>query len=140
MLSNIRFTKTKSNSNLNSDLPTGTGSNSSPPQLQQPAPPAPVDDNVVDSVDSSMQAFGLGKLIQSRAFSATATSWMESVPMGPLDPILGLTERFNKDTNPNKVSLGVGAYRDDAGKVRNFGIVIEECVHHVWYSPMYYHR
>lgn len=36
--------------------------------------------------------------------------------MGPLDPILGLTERFNKDSDPRKVSLGVGAYRDDNGK------------------------
>ncbi|CAK4679299.1 unnamed protein product [Aphanomyces euteiches] len=36
--------------------------------------------------------------------------------MGPADPILGLTEKFNKDTDPRKVSLGVGAYRDDNGK------------------------
>lgn len=43
---------------------------------------------------------------------------MDKIPMGPADPILGLTERFNKDTFPKKVSLGVGAYRDDTGKVR----------------------
>jgi len=36
--------------------------------------------------------------------------------MGPPDPILGLTDAFNKDTDPRKVNLGVGAYRDDAGK------------------------
>ena len=36
--------------------------------------------------------------------------------MGPPDAILGLTEAFKKDTNPKKVSLGAGAYRDDQGK------------------------
>lgn len=33
-----------------------------------------------------------------------------------LDPILGVTEAFKKDTSPNKMNLGVGAYRDDNGK------------------------
>jgi aspartate aminotransferase len=36
--------------------------------------------------------------------------------MGPPDPILGVTEAFKKDTNPKKINLGAGAYRDDAGK------------------------
>mmetsp|Transcript_8579 Transcript_8579/g.9765 ORF Transcript_8579/g.9765 Transcript_8579/m.9765 type:complete len:425 (-) Transcript_8579:1364-2638(-) len=38
-----------------------------------------------------------------------------SVPMGPADPILGLNEAFQNDTDPRKISLGVGAYRDDNG-------------------------
>src|SRR5579871_6163089 len=33
------------------------------------------------------------------------------------DPILGLTEAYNADTNPNKVNLGVGVYQDGSGKV-----------------------
>ena len=37
--------------------------------------------------------------------------------MAPRDPILGITEAFNADTNPNKVNLGVGVYYDDAGKI-----------------------
>ncbi|MBI4195454.1 MAG: aspartate/tyrosine/aromatic aminotransferase [Betaproteobacteria bacterium] len=37
--------------------------------------------------------------------------------MAPRDPILGVTETFNVDTNPNKVNLGVGVYCDDSGKV-----------------------
>jgi len=37
--------------------------------------------------------------------------------MAPRDPILGVTEAYNADTNPNKVNLGVGVYTDDAGKV-----------------------
>lgn len=33
-----------------------------------------------------------------------------------IDPILGVTEAFKRDSNPNKMNLGVGAYRDDNGK------------------------
>ena len=36
--------------------------------------------------------------------------------MGPPDAILGVTEAFKRDTNPNKINLGVGAYRDANGK------------------------
>ena len=36
--------------------------------------------------------------------------------MAPVDPILGITEAFKQDSNPNKINLGVGAYRDDKGK------------------------
>ena len=36
--------------------------------------------------------------------------------MGPPDAILGVTEAFKADKNPNKMNLGVGAYRDDQGK------------------------
>jgi aspartate aminotransferase len=36
--------------------------------------------------------------------------------MGPPDAILGVTEAYRKDTNPKKINLGVGAYRDDNGK------------------------
>ncbi|HWQ39793.1 MAG TPA: amino acid aminotransferase [Burkholderiales bacterium] len=39
------------------------------------------------------------------------------VEMAPRDPILGLTELYNADTNPKKVNLGVGVYYDDQGKV-----------------------
>lgn len=33
--------------------------------------------------------------------------------MGPPDAILGVSEAFKRDTNPKKMNLGVGAYRDD---------------------------
>lgn len=36
--------------------------------------------------------------------------------MGPPDVILGVTEAYKRDTNPKKINLGVGAYRDDDGK------------------------
>ncbi|KRY31156.1 Aspartate aminotransferase, mitochondrial, partial [Trichinella spiralis] len=46
----------------------------------------------------------------------SVSSWFHDVPLGPPDAILGLTEAYNKDTNPNKINLGAGAYRDDDGK------------------------
>ena len=45
------------------------------------------------------------------------TSPLAAVQMAPKDPILGVTETFNADKNPNKVNLGVGIYYDDSGKV-----------------------
>ncbi|XP_026687326.1 aspartate aminotransferase, mitochondrial [Diaphorina citri] len=48
--------------------------------------------------------------------SRHSSSWFADVPMGPPDAILGVTEAFKKDTNVNKINLGVGAYRDDQGK------------------------
>lgn len=44
------------------------------------------------------------------------SSWWSNVEMGPPDAILGISEAFKRDTDPNKMNLGVGAYRDDAGK------------------------
>lgn len=50
--------------------------------------------------------------------------------MGPPDVILGISEAYKRDTDPKKVNLGVGAYRDDEGKpfilpsVRKVSIVI----------------
>jgi len=34
----------------------------------------------------------------------------------PADPILGLITRFKEDNNPNKVDLGVGVYKNEAGQ------------------------
>lgn len=49
-------------------------------------------------------------------FNPFSSSWFSHVEMGPPDAILGVTEAYKKDTNPKKISLGVGAYRDDHGK------------------------
>lgn len=46
----------------------------------------------------------------------SSSTWWSGVEMGPPDPILGVTEAFKRDTNPKKINLGVGAYRDDNGK------------------------
>lgn len=39
----------------------------------------------------------------------------ETLPLLPADPILGLSAAYQQDTNPNKVDLGVGVYKNDAG-------------------------
>ncbi|MBB2485836.1 aspartate/tyrosine/aromatic aminotransferase [Mitsuaria sp. WAJ17] len=44
-------------------------------------------------------------------------SLFAAVEMAPRDPILGLNEQFNADTNPKKVNLGVGVYYDENGKL-----------------------
>ncbi|MGH8661898.1 MAG: aromatic amino acid transaminase [Burkholderiales bacterium] len=46
-----------------------------------------------------------------------STSLLAGVEMAPRDPILGVTEAFNADTNADKVNLGVGVYYDDNGTV-----------------------
>jgi aromatic-amino-acid transaminase len=47
------------------------------------------------------------------------------VTLAPADPILGLTEAFQADKNPNKVNLGVGVYQDGKGKVPVLSVVRE---------------
>ena len=53
-------------------------------------------------------------------------SLLAGVPMAPGDPILGVTEAYVADSNPNKVNLGVGVYYDDNGR-----IPLLECVKRV---------
>lgn len=48
--------------------------------------------------------------------SARSFSLWGHVNAAPPDPILGLNDAFKKDTNPKKVLLGMGAYRDNDGK------------------------
>jgi hypothetical protein len=45
----------------------------------------------------------------------TASPWA-NFQMAPPDPIIGLNEAFAMDDYPQKVIVGVGAYRDDKGK------------------------
>eukprot|EP01039_Chlorochromonas_danica_P004361 gene4360-4782_t len=44
------------------------------------------------------------------------SSFWSKLPAAPADKILGLTESFKADTFPQKINLGVGAYRTDEGK------------------------
>ncbi|KRW99469.1 Pyridoxal phosphate-dependent transferase [Pseudocohnilembus persalinus] len=59
--------------------------------------------------------------LSKSTFSSTGV-W-DHIPLGPADPVLGITEKYNNDTHPNKINLGIGAYRDEQGKP-----VIMECV------------
>jgi aromatic-amino-acid transaminase len=44
-------------------------------------------------------------------------SMFSTVEMAPKDPIFGLIEQFNQDSNPSKVNLAIGVYCDDNGKL-----------------------
>ena len=45
-----------------------------------------------------------------------ASTWADAVPAAPLDPILGMSQRFQQDTDARKVNVSIGAYRTDEGK------------------------
>lgn len=45
-----------------------------------------------------------------------ADSWFTNVTVAPAIEVFELTAEFKKDNHPNKVNLGVGAYRDDDSK------------------------
>lgn len=47
----------------------------------------------------------------------------ENLQPAPPDPILGLTEAFQRDANPQKVNLGVGVYRDSQGRTPTLACV-----------------
>jgi len=47
----------------------------------------------------------------------------EKLEMLPADAILGLTEAFKKDANPNKINLGVGVYKDETAQTPIFDSV-----------------
>ncbi len=63
---------------------------------------------------------------------AMTSSPFAEVPLAPADPILGLTEAFVSDKNPQKVNLGVGVYQDGAGKVPVLSVVRE--AERLWYE------
>ena len=42
--------------------------------------------------------------------------FFDRIEAAPADPILGLTDAYKKDPNPNKVNLGVGVYQNNEGK------------------------
>ena len=69
-----------------------------------------------------------------KIFSSTLTKQLRysnifaKVPMAPPDPVLGINIAYGNDSDPRKVNLGVGAYRDDNLKPVVFSVVrkIEE--------------
>ncbi len=42
--------------------------------------------------------------------------FFERIEAAPADPILGLNDAFKKDSNPNKINLGVGVYKNEEGE------------------------
>ncbi|UAA40501.1 aspartate/tyrosine/aromatic aminotransferase [Paraneptunicella aestuarii] len=49
----------------------------------------------------------------------------EVLPQLPADPILGLSTAFKADTNPAKIDLGVGVYKDENGRTPILNSVIK---------------
>jgi aspartate aminotransferase len=47
---------------------------------------------------------------------STSSFAADVVPQAPEDPLFGLMAAFRRDTDPNKVDLGIGAYRDNNAK------------------------
>jgi len=56
-------------------------------------------------------------------FVGQETAEFGHVAMAPADPILKLSAGFKNDKNPNKVNLGIGAYRTGDGKPYVFPVV-----------------
>src|SRR5437868_313157 len=44
-----------------------------------------------------------------------ALRMFSSLPLAPPDAILGLSDAFRRDPNPNKINLSVGVYKDEQG-------------------------
>ncbi len=42
--------------------------------------------------------------------------FFDRIEAAPADPILGLTDAFKQDPNPNKINLGVGVYKNEQGQ------------------------
>jgi aspartate/tyrosine/aromatic aminotransferase len=47
---------------------------------------------------------------------ANHVSFTQGIELAPPDAILGTAIAFRKDTSPDKVNLGIGAYRTEEGK------------------------
>jgi len=65
-----------------------------------------------------MRAFAIAARrarVHAAAPRAPLSAWA-GVPAAAPDPIIGLNQDFANDPSPDKVLLGVGAYRDDGGK------------------------
>ncbi|KAH8681704.1 aminotransferase class I and II [Xylariales sp. PMI_506] len=70
-------------------------------------------------LDPSHQANSVRRIssLVSHMSPPAATSFdAELVPQAPEDPLFGLARAYKADTDPNKVDLGIGAYRDDTAK------------------------
>lgn len=64
-------------------------------------------------LSKAIQKYNKNLISQSRLACFSTWSHVEAAPP---DPILGLNEAFKKETNPKKVLLGMGTYKDDNNK------------------------
>jgi hypothetical protein len=52
----------------------------------------------------------------SSSSTDSSSTYLDDIPMGPPDSILGIAAAFRACTDPNKVNICVGAYRDENGQ------------------------
>lgn len=55
----------------------------------------------------------------------------EGIPTAPPDPIFALTDAFRSDSNPLKINLGAGVYRDENGHTPALAVV-KEAERRIW--------
>lgn len=58
----------------------------------------------------------LSQITDQMAGSKASNFSADVVPQAPEDPLFGLMAAYRRDEDPNKVDLGIGAYRDDNAK------------------------
>ena len=66
-----------------------------------------------------------GRVILPRRIGSLGIFMFESLSLLPSDPILGLSLAYQEDTNPDKVDLGVGVYKDARGETPIMAAVTE---------------
>ncbi|RBQ88259.1 hypothetical protein VDGD_10169 [Verticillium dahliae] len=82
-----------------------------------PAPSSTTPPAASASSSSSSSLSRLRNITNHIMAPAASTNFpADNVPQAPEDPLFGLMRAFKADTSPNKVDLGIGAYRDDNAK------------------------
>lgn len=86
------------------------------PSPSKPAlTPAPTSQTLSPTPSTSSQT-RLSQLSAHLAPMAATSFQADVVPQAPEDPLFGLMAAFRRDTDPKKVDLGIGAYRDNNAK------------------------
>jgi len=89
----------------------------------------------MSSSSSSSTSIARLKSISGHIMGSASSPWAftaDVVPQAPEDPLFGLMAAYRRDTSPNKVDLGIGAYRDDNAKpwvlpvVKKVGVAVLE--------------
>jgi aspartate/tyrosine/aromatic aminotransferase len=65
----------------------------------------------------------LNTQFESQSTASHGNQEFLSVPMAPPDAILSLSTGYKASKHPNKVNLGIGAYRSEDGKPYVFPVV-----------------
>lgn len=84
------------------------------PRLQSYESQSPITD--MTSLPTTTPQTRLNQLTAHMGSSKGTNFTAEVVPQAPEDPLFGLMAAFRRDSDSNKVDLGIGAYRDNNAK------------------------